>query len=368
MPKAVTMTRPLLASTLLAAFPFLYACGGGSDGGGVPSPTPSATPYPPPATVANPDPLKDAALVSGRLIGTAVQSGFLSQSPYHDTYVKHFNYVTAEWEMKWDPIQKTRGVFDFSGGDAIVDHALGRGIAVKGHALIWHNATPAWVNGLSTEELRAEMRIHIETVVKHFKGRVVAWDVVNEAVADSGTALRDTVFLQKLGPGYIAEAFEIAHQADPGALLIYNDYSGEGRGSKSDRIYSLVKELKDSGVPIHGVGLQAHLSGSGYPSRADMTWNMQRLADLGLLVNVSELDIRVASVATDRWERQKVAYKDVTAACMAVANCHAITLWGFTDRYSWIDTQFGADDPLPFDENYQAKPAFFGIQEAFLGR
>jgi len=361
------MTSRLSAFASSLFLSLLAGCGGGGGGGAI-DPVATPTPYPPAPAVANPDPLKDAALVSGRLVGTAVQSSYLGQSQYGDTYVKHFNYVTAEWEMKWDPIQKQRGVFNFTGGDAIVDHANARGIAVKGHALVWHGATPDWVNGLSSEELRTEVGNHIRTVAKHFKGRVIAWDVVNEAVDDNGRDLRNSVFLQKLGPGYIAEAFQIAHEADPGAILIYNDYSGEGRGGKSDRIYQLVKELKDSGVPIHGVGLQAHFDGASYPSQADITWNMQRLAELGLLVNVSELDVRVKSITTDRWDRQKRAYKDLTAACMAVSRCHAITLWGFTDKYSWIDSAFGADDPLPFDESYQAKPAFFGMQEAFLGR
>jgi endo-1,4-beta-xylanase len=361
------MTQRLSLSAVPLVLSLLAACGGGEGSGGI-EPIPTPTPYPPPPTVANPDPLKDAALVSGRLVGTAVQASLLGQAQYADTYARHFNYVTAEWEMKWDPIQKQRGVFNFAGGDTIVDHANARGIAVKGHALVWHAATPDWVNGLSADELRTEMTNHIRTVAKHYKGRVVAWDVVNEAVDDNGRDLRNSVFLQKLGPGYIAEAFEIAHQADPGAQLIYNDYSGEGRGAKSDRIYQLVKELKESGVPIHGVGLQAHFDGANYPSRDDVVWNMQRLANLGLLVNVSECDVRVKTIMTDRWERQKKAYKDLTSACMAVANCHAMTLWGFTDKHSWIDSTFGADDPLPFDEKYEAKPAFFGMQEAFLGR
>ncbi len=209
------MTQRLSLSAVPLVLSLLAACGGGEGGGGI-EPIPTPTPYPPPPTVANPDPLKDAALVSGRLVGTAVQASLLGQAQYADTYVRHFNYVTAEWEMKWDPIQKQRGVFNFAGGDTIVDHANARGIAVKGHALVWHAATPDWVNGLSADELRTEMANHIRTVAKHYKGRVIAWDVVNEAVDDNGRDLRNSVFLQKLGPGYIAEAFEIAHQADPG--------------------------------------------------------------------------------------------------------------------------------------------------------
>src|SRR5512145_1239244 len=220
------MIRPAGRATAVIVFILLAACGGGD--GGVADPVSTPTPYPPAPTVVNPDPLKDAGVVSGRLVGTAVQSSLLGQTQYSDTYGRHFNYVTAEYEMKWDPIQKQRGVFDFSGADAIVNHASARGIAVKGHALVWHGATPAWVNSLSADELRAEMANHIRTVVRHFKGKLIAWDVVNEAVDEGGTGLRSTTFLSKLGPGYIAEAFQIAYEADPGVHLIYNDYGGEG--------------------------------------------------------------------------------------------------------------------------------------------
>ena len=157
---------------------------------------------------------------------------FLGDARYADVLNRDFNYVTAEYQMKWDPIETVPGVNNFSGGDAIAWSAASHGMQLKGHALIWHGATPGWVTALSPADLRLAFENHIRTTADHFRGRVLAWDVVNEAVADGGAGLRDTVFGQKLGDDYIADAFRLARAADPGALLFYNDYGGEGLGAK----------------------------------------------------------------------------------------------------------------------------------------
>jgi endo-1,4-beta-xylanase len=304
-------------------------------------------------------------------VGAAVTSGLLESDPvYAATFARHFDAVTAEWEMKWDPVQREPGVYDFEGGDRIVGFADAHGMQVKGHTLVWHEATPAWVEELSPPELRIAFEDHIRTVVGHYRGRVAVWDVVNEAIDDDGR-LRDTVFLRGLGPGYIAEAFRRAREADPDALLVYNDYGGEGLNVKSDAIYALVKGLKESGVPIGGVGLQMHISATGYPPAADIAANVARLADLGLVVNFSEMDVQIRNLAGDlasRLQRQREVYRQVVGTCASDAGCHAVTFWGFTDAHSWVDGFFGEDDPLLFDEQYRAKPAFFGVEDAYLGR
>ena len=314
---------------------------------------------------------RDAAAASGRLVGAALfSSGLGSDVAYTAAAGRHFNYVTAEWEMKWDPVQKTPGVFDFSGADRIVDFAESHGMKVKGHALVWHGATPAWVAALSPPELRIAFEDHIRTVAGRYRGRLWAWDVVNEAIDDSQPGLRSTVFSRGLGSDYVAEAFRQARQADPGAQLIYNDYSGEGLNRKSNDVYNLVRDLKQRGL-VDGVGLQMHVSATGLPAIADVAANIRRLAALGLQVNISEMDVRVRDVPGDaaaKLERQRQVYHDVVAACVAEPRCEAVTFWGFTDAHSWIDGFFGADDPLLFDEQYRAKPAFFGVQDAFLGR
>src|SRR5258708_35743545 len=270
------MTAPLVREAGMGLIPVLLvalaACGGGGDYA-VPFPTPALGP--PAASVA---PLRDSAATAGKLVGAAVQSGYLASEPdYVAALGRHFSYVTAEYEMKWDPIQRERGVFDSSRGDAIVAFAEANGMRVKGHALVWHGATPSWVGTLSPRDLRDAVANHIRTVAGHYRDHVAAWDVVNEAVAADGSGLRDTVFSRGLGPDYIADAFRTAREADPRALLFYNEYDAEGKGLKSDRVYELVKGLKQEGVPIDGVGLQMHVDARSYPQLADITANIQRL-------------------------------------------------------------------------------------------
>jgi endo-1,4-beta-xylanase len=338
--------------------------------GSRPGSTPtSPTTNPPP--VSEPDPLRAAAGAAGKLVGTAVPSSLLNDARYSAVFARHFDDVTAEYEMKWDPIERTRGVEDFSGGDAIVSYAAARGMRVKGHALVWHQAVPSWVNGLPATELRTEFDRHVRSVAAHFRGRVRAWDVVNEAIDDNGFGLRDSIFRQRLGDRYIADAFRLAREADPGARLFYNDYGGEGLGGKSDAIYELVRSLVAQGVPIDGVGLQMHVRAAAPPDEASVAANMRRLAALGLRVNISEMDVRIRDLggATPaNLDRQRSVYRALVAVCVAEPACDGVTFWGFTDAHSWIDQQFGPDDPLLFDEQYAPKPAFYGVQDALLRR
>ncbi len=329
------------------------------------APTTPATPS------VDPEPLRAAAVAAGKLVGAAVQSSFLNDPRYSAVFDRHFNYVTAEYEMKWDPIERTRGAEDFTGGDAIAAYAAAHGMQVKGHALVWHQAVPSWVGGLSAADLRTEFERHIRSVATHYRARVLAWDVVNEAIDDNGFGLRNSVFRQKLGDGYIADAFRIARQADPQALLFYNDYSGEGSGGKSDAIYDLVRGLLAAGVPIDGVGLQMHLRAAAPPSDASVAANMRRLAALGLRVNISEMDVRIGDIggATPaNLDRQKSVYHSLVGVCVAEPACHAVTFWGFTDAHSWIYNQYGPDAPLLFDAQFAAKPAFAGVFDAFMRR
>jgi endo-1,4-beta-xylanase len=345
---------------IAAATGLALSCGNDSPTPVAPTPTPPAQPGPS-------ESLKTAAAERGKLVGTAVQATFLGNPPYNTVVDREFNYLTAEYEMKWSSIEPVAGASMFGAGDAIVDYARSRQMQVKGHALIWHGATPSWVNGLTTTEFRAVFERHIQTVARHYRGRVHAWDVLNEAVADSGSSLRDTVFRQKLGDTYIADAFRLARQADPGALLFYNDYGGEGMNAKSDRIYALLKDLLAQGVPIDGVGLQMHISANSRPSDASIAANMRRLASLGLVVHISEMDVRINNVGGTeqaRLEAQQRTFRDVVQVCMMEARCEAITFWGFTDAHTWLS----GDRPLLFDARYEPKPAYYGVLDALLGR
>jgi endo-1,4-beta-xylanase len=340
------------------------ACGGGSPGPSAPT-TPASQP-----AATQVEPLRGGA--GARLVGAAVQASLLRGDPtYAAAFAHHFNFVTAEFEMKWGQIERQPGQRSYGPADEIVAFAETRGVRVKGHALVWHGDSPAWLEALSSAEARLALEDHIRATVGRYRGRIAAWDVVNEAVADDRPGLRDTVYLRKLGPGYIAEAFRLARAADPDALLIYNDYGAEGLNRKSDDVYGLLRDLLAQGVPVGGVGLQMHLDAARRPATADIARNLRRLAELGLLVNISEMDVRVAGVGggrTARLEEQRRVYHDVVAACVAEARCHAITFWGFTDRHSWIDAFFGPDDPLLFDDAYLAKPAYFGTFDALQGR
>ena len=239
------------------------------------APAPSPGPTTPPAEA---DPLRDAARAAGKKVGAAVQSGYLADGRYSSVLSRHFNYLTAEYEMKWATIEPTQGSRNFSPGDNIVGYGQANGMELKGHTLVWHGSAPGWLNSLSPADFRTAFEAHIRAVGEHFRGRLYAWDVVNEAIADSGTGLRDTIFRQKLGDNYIADAFRLAHQADPQALLFYNDYSGEGLNAKSNRIYDLVSGLKAQGVPIDGVGLQMHITASNPPGESAVASNMPRVS------------------------------------------------------------------------------------------
>src|SRR5437764_3684454 len=224
-------TSNRLAPVVLAGFiGAMLAAQMGCGGSKTPaSPTSPAAPTTPSGTSGMlAEPLRDAARASGKLVGAAVKSSLLSDARYAGVLGRHFNYLTAEFEMKWDAIERARGSEDFRAGDAIVGFGEANGMQIKGHALIWHGSMPAWLPALPAAEFRAAFEAHIRSVGEHFRGRVVAWDVVNEAIADDSSGLRDTVFRQKLGDQYIADAFRLARQADPQALLFYNDYGGEG--------------------------------------------------------------------------------------------------------------------------------------------
>jgi endo-1,4-beta-xylanase len=299
-------------------------------------------------------------------VGAAVTSSLLGVGAYRDVVNREFSDLTAEYEMKWAAIERTRGVPDYARGDAIVAHAQSQGMQVKGHALIWHQSLPDWVEALPADELRLAFESHIRSVAGHYRGRVRAWDVVNEAVGDDG-ALRDSVFRQKLGDGYIADAFRIAREADPGAMLFYNDYGGEGISTKSNRIYELLRNLRSQGVPIDGVGLQMHVSAGNRPSDANIAANMRRLAELGLQIDISEMDVKVAGVAGStqaRLDAQRSTYQSIVGLCVREPACRAVTFWGVTDAHSWI----AGDDPLLFDRQYAPKPAYAGVLEALSGR
>ncbi|MEV8093101.1 endo-1,4-beta-xylanase [Kitasatospora sp. NPDC085879] len=298
-----------------------------------------------------------SAAAKGRYFGTAVAAGHLGESAYAGTLDTEFTAVTPENEMKWDAVEATRNSFTFSAADQIVTHARGKGMKVRGHTLVWYSQLPGWVGGLSATDLRTAMNNHITQVMTHYKGGIYAWDVVNEAFQDGGSgARRSSPFQDKLGDGYIEEAFRTARSVDPNAKLCYNDYNTDGQNAKSNAVYAMVKDFKQRGVPIDCVGFQSHFN-SASPVPSDYRANLQRFADLGVDVQITELDIEGSGSA------QATSYTNVVNACLAVSRCTGLTVWGITDKYSWRSS----GTPLLFDGNYGKKPAYTAVLTALGG-
>ncbi|GAA4409594.1 endo-1,4-beta-xylanase [Actinokineospora soli] len=285
-----------------------------------------------------------AAAEKGRYFGAAITAWKLGDTNYTSIVDREFSSVTPENEMKWDATEPARGSFNFANSDRIVNYALQRGKSVRGHTLLWHAQQPAWAQSLSGTALRQAMIDHINGVAGHFRGKIHSWDVVNEAFADGPSGARRDSNLQRTGNDWIEVAFRTARAADPNAKLCYNDYNTDGINAKSTGIYTMVRDFKQRGVPIDCVGFQSHL---GTSLSADYQANLQRFADLGVDVQITELDVSTGP-------NQAGIYAAVTRACLAVARCTGITVWGVRDTDSWR----GTDNALLFDGAGNTKPAY----------
>ena len=313
---------------------------------------------------AYPQGLAELAQETGRYFGSATDNPNFSDPAYLDMLSSaEFSSITVGNSQKWMYIQPSRGQFDYRAADQIVDFARTHGKEVRGHTLVWYAQLPSWVSAVPQDQMLGVMRQHIDNEVRHFRGRVSHWDVVNEALNEDGSR-RPNPFQDKIGDTYIAEAFRSARAADPVAKLYINDYNVEGKNAKSDSLYALVKSLKQQGVPIDGVGFQGHFALGGVP--ADLQQNLHRFADHGVDVAITELDVRVPtprSSAKDAAQAQD--YFAVTNACLAVPRCVGITTWDYSDRYSWIPEFFpGFGAALPWDENLVKKAAYQAVHDA----
>ena len=297
---------------------------------------------------------------------------------------KQFNSLTAENAMKMAPLQPKEGEFYWKAADSIVNFAIKNGIKIRGHNLCWHQQTPDWMfkdgdKQVSKETLLKRLKTHINTVVGRYKGKIYAWDVVNEAIDDNpANFLRNSKWFEICGEDFITKAFEYAHEADPGAKLYYNDYNSE-LPEKRERIYKLLKSLKDKGVPIDGVGLQAHWSLKS-PTEADLRTAIERYTALGLKIQFTELDISIYPWEKDRRAkrpgesdqftadletRQAAKYAMVFNVFRAYKDVITnVTFWNVSDRHSWLDEYpvMGRKNyPLLFDANLQPKKAYWEV-------
>ncbi|MFI1992947.1 endo-1,4-beta-xylanase [Actinoplanes sp. NPDC020271] len=290
-----------------------------------------------------------AAAQSGRYFGTAIAASRLGDSTYSTIAGREFNMITAENEMKPDATEPQRGQFNFSSGDQIYNWATQRGLKVRGHTLAWHAQQPSWWGGLSGSSLRQAMIDHINGVMAHYKGKLAAWDVVNEAFAEDGS--RRNSNLQATGNDWIEAAFRAARTADPSVKLCYNDYNIENWSyGKTQGVYNMIRDFKSRGVPIDCVGLQTHFTGgSSLPGNFQTT--LQNFAALGVDVALTEVDVTNSSTTQ---------YAGLTQACLNVPRCIGITVWGVRDSDSWRSSE----NPLLFDGGGNKKAAYTSVLNA----
>jgi len=335
--------------------------------------------------------LQQAATPRAFLMGAAAEPsdtspGRLNEVPYAATLSTQYNMLQPENAMKWRALHPTQETYYFQLGDELVKFGQAHGMKVRGCCLLWYKSAsnPSWINDLAKSASAATMssilQDHITTVLSHYKGQVFAWDVVNEAVSDSqsgvGTDLRSSIWYDSpgiglSGTGYVEQAFRWAHAADPNALLFYNDFGIEGPGAKFDAVYRMLSDFVRRGVPIDGVGLQMHINPtSGYPSSSGLSQNIRQVAALGLQVHITEMDVGLAvnangNATADDLQAQAQIYQRILTVCLQNPVCTAFQTWGFTDKYSWIASSYpGYGAALPFDANYQPKPAFTALMNA----
>jgi len=315
-------------------------------------------------------------------VGMAIKASQLTTGSPYDVILKNeFSSISAEYEMKMDQISTASGVYNWTVADKIVAYGNTNGINVHGHALVWHNSVPKWLKDFSgtDAEFKAEVKKYITDVVTHYAGKVKSWDVVNEAVDDNGGAMRNTIFLQRMGANYVKDCFQWARNAataagDTSLLLFYNDYATSTNIPKQNKVFSLADDLKASNL-IDGIGFQMH---NNYlnPTKTQIETDLNKAAAKGLKIHISELDIQVnqsndiSTFTNERRLAQKAKYKEIVQLYNALpaANKYALTIWGMKDNESWIpfSTELnhpGNDWPLLYDSNFAIKSSHTGFLE-----
>ena len=312
------------------------------------------------------------------LIGVAVNQRNVTNAEQAALIKREFSSMTAENDMKPEPTEPQEGQFNWENADRIANFARQNGIKLRGHCLMWHSQIGRWMTaeGTTKEQFYARMKNHIQTVVSRYKDVVYAWDVVNEAMTDDKNATdpyRQSAMYRLCGDEFIAKAFQFAREADPKALLFYNDYN-ECDPVKSQRIYNMVKKMKDNGVPIDGIGMQGHYNIYG-PLEKEIDDALNLYKKVVKHIHVTELDIRVNEEMGGQlqFSREGVTVSDSVKQHLAdqyarvfrvfrkhkdVIDC--VTFWNLCDRDSWLGAR---NYPLPFDENYQPKLAYTYIKE-----
>lgn len=300
----------------------------------------------------------------GLRVGSTLEPDQVLDAGYLDTLAREFSSVTPENALKWYTVRPAPGTWSFGPADAVIDAATAEGLEIRGHTLVWaqDSYTPDWVESVTDPvALRSLVDEQITTVMERYRDRVHRWDVVNEPLATVGAGPSESVFWDVLGPGWVGDAFRTAHAVDPTAELWLNETGTDYLPAKHDALLALVSGLVADGVPIHGVGIQGHRFTVDGPDPATLERQLRDFTDLGLAVAITELDV-ATNPADPAWpQRQADAYGRMVGVCLAVVGCEEITMWGLTDRSTWLDSFAGLPKPtrpLLFDEALAPKPAY----------
>ena len=297
----------------------------------------------------------------GPLAGVAVRADLLGD-PGYAAALTAFGSVTPENELKWETIEPQRGHYDFGPADRIVDFAQQHGMAVRGHTLVWYQQNPGWLNDLSPAELRAALGDHIRTLMRRYAGRITEWDVVNEAVDDNGKP-RQSLWLDKLGIGYIALAFRLAHAADPQAKLFYNDYGAEGKGLEGRRG---LRARGDAEARRRADRRHRPAGARRHHAPARVRAERRALRRLGLRVELTEMDVRTKTDDAAARAAQAQQYARLVDGCKP---CARFTVWGLDDADSWVPSAYpGYGHATLLDAQLRPKPAFDAFRRALLRR
>jgi endo-1,4-beta-xylanase len=332
------------------------------------------------------DSLRAHASGRGMLVGCAVVPELLANNPqYAGLVAEQCSILVPENAMKWQALRPAADQFDFRGADAILAFAMQHDQKVRGHNLCWHEALPPWFAATVTKDNAAKfLTDHIRTVAGRYAGKLQSWDVVNEAIdPKSGLqdGLRNSPWLEMIGPGYLDLAFRTAREADAAVLLTYNDYGIEldtvEQTAKRDAVMALVRGMRKRRVPIDAVGVQSHLDAAAGVPGDGLRKFVRELHRMGLRVFVTELDVNDRKLTGSIAERDAAVakiYDDYLTMMLAEPNVNVALTWGITDRYTWLQgAKYGREDgqpnrPLPFDADYQPTPAFFAEREAIDSR
>ncbi|MDP8245965.1 MAG: endo-1,4-beta-xylanase [Candidatus Hinthialibacter antarcticus] len=319
----------------------------------------------------NGETLRELAETRGIYIGSASNLRLQTDKQYADVLGREFSMMTPENDFKFHKTHPENGRYTFESGDAYIQFAEKHNMQVRGHALLWHQATPKWVTEAewTRESLLDLMREHIQTVAGRYSGKLYAWDVVNEYFEQDGS-VRKSVWSETIGADYMEIAHRTAREFDPTARLIVNDFDIAKINKKSDALYEWVKDAKQRGVPVDGVGFQMHVPFNYDFDEVEFLANLQRFADLGLEIHITELDVRIKEPVTpEKLQQQATLYGDILRACLKQPACKVFVMWGFTDRSSWIPRFFtGFNDALIFDREYKPKPAYHTLKSVFANK